>query len=286
MQNTIICAKLISQVLRRQAVLRSGKSFPAINSPINSREESKTFAHQFGNLCFHFINVGDDFFESSLIKVKSVGELFEDANIIDDQAVGLRVPVDTVCSANCLQKGMILHRLVQIHCLQNRRIESSKQLGSNDDQLQGVLRVSEAIQNLRFLICGTTIFLVTIFLIVICIHNDLGALCRSEKAIQSFLIQDAALAIIADNLSLKPIRLNLGHVVIIDMLANLLNSGGCFDNGGHLDTARKVSAFLLGQAFRKLGKCFVNCILIDMKINRDCFKIQWKRSTIADGVRE
>ena len=111
-------------------------------------------------------------------------------------------------------------------------------------------------------------------------------MCRSEKAIQCFLIQDATLAIIADNLSLKPIRLNLRHVVIIDMLANLLNSGGRFDNGSHLDSACKVCAFLFGQAFRKLGKCFVNCILVDMKVNRDCFKIQWERSAIADGVRE
>ena len=76
------------------------------------------------------------------------GDVVEDAEVVDDQAVGLLLGVGAVRAADRLQQRVVAQRLVEVHRLQDRRVEAGQQLGGDDEDLQRVGWVAEAVEQL------------------------------------------------------------------------------------------------------------------------------------------
>ena len=89
-----------------------------------------------------------DLLHRLLVEVQRLGHIVEDAEVVDDQAVRLLLAVGAVRAADGLEQGVVLQRLVEVHRLQDRRVEAGEQLGGDDQELQRVGRVAEAVEQL------------------------------------------------------------------------------------------------------------------------------------------
>ena len=97
-----------------------------------------------GASCFlQLLDVGDDLLDGLLVEGQRLGDVVEDAEVVDDQAVGLVGRVDPVGAGDRLQEGVLLERLVEVLAVQDRGVEAGQQLRRDDDDLQRVGRVVE-----------------------------------------------------------------------------------------------------------------------------------------------
>ncbi len=69
-----------------------------------------------------------DLLHGLLVEVQRLGHVVEDADVVHDQAVRLLLAEGAVGAADGLQEVVVLHRLVEIHHLQDRRVEAGEQL--------------------------------------------------------------------------------------------------------------------------------------------------------------
>ena len=75
--------------------------------------------------------------EAFFIELQRLCYIIEHAQVIHDQAVGLGLAEGAVGPANGLQEVVVLHRLVEIHHLQDGRIEAGQPHVAHDDQFSG-----------------------------------------------------------------------------------------------------------------------------------------------------
>ena len=101
-----------------------------------------------GQLVLQLLDVGDDLLDALLVELQRLGHVVKDADVVHDQAVRLLVAIGAVGAADGLQQGVVLHRLVEVHRLQDRRVEAGQQLGGDDQELQRVVGVAEAVEQL------------------------------------------------------------------------------------------------------------------------------------------
>jgi hypothetical protein len=90
--------------------------------------------------------------EPLLVELQRLGHVVEHAEVVDDEAVRLLVAVGAVGAADGLQQRVVAQRLVQVHRLQDRRVEARQQLGRDDEQLERVVGIAEAIEELLLLV--------------------------------------------------------------------------------------------------------------------------------------
>ena len=76
--------------------------------------------------------------DALLVELDRLGHVVEDAQVVDDQAVGLRLAVGAVGAADGLQQRVVAQRLVEVHRLQDRRVEAGEQLRGDDQDLQRI----------------------------------------------------------------------------------------------------------------------------------------------------
>ena len=131
---------------------------------------------------------------------------------------------------------MILHRLVQIHNLQHRRVKAGQKLTGHDHDLQRVIGIAEIVQNLGFLIAAAAPLLVLIRLIVIGIHDNRGDRL-TQQPVQFFFIQNTAFAVIANHLRLEAVGVHLGHEMLCNVLTDGTNSLRILHDCRHADFA-------------------------------------------------
>ena len=97
---------------------------------------------------------------------------------------------------------MILHWFVKIHALEDRSIEAGKKFGRDDDYLERVHRVAEAVQDLALLIFRTPPGLVFVCFVAFSMHHNGGGILTAQQKVDLFLVSHAAGAVIDNNLSL------------------------------------------------------------------------------------
>ena len=182
---------------------------------------------------------------------------------------------------------MILHGLVQIHHLEDRRVEARQQLAGDDHDLQWVLRIAEIVQHLGFLVPGAPPLLVFIGLVVVGIHDD-GAGRLAQQPVQLLFIQHATLPVIAHHLAFKAVGVHLGHEVLGDVRAHCLNALRVLHDRSHAHALGGLAALLLRQAhfIGQLGEGLVDGLLIDVQFHRHRLEVQRQRGPVAHGVRE
>ena len=132
--------------------------------------------------------------------------------------MGLFLAEGAVRPADGLQEVVILHRLVEIHHLQNRRIETGQQFAGDDDELQRVGRIAEAVEQLFLGILVADVLLPFRRIALGCGHDD-GAGFGADQFIHYGLVEHAAFAVEDHHLGLEAVRLHLGLEVIDDVIA-------------------------------------------------------------------
>src|SRR5439155_25656029 len=83
---------------------------------------------------------------SSTLRVVNQGflQLGTDAHVVDNQP-SLFPRIDSVHPRYCLHQGVTLYRLVKVHRVQSRGVETRQEHVSHNDQLELVLRILEIV---------------------------------------------------------------------------------------------------------------------------------------------
>ena len=129
LKHPVISTEFVLIFVGRQAILRGHESFPTIDGSVDSGEICKAFAHQYGQFCFYLFDVGNDCLYALFVEIKRMCHIVKNTYIVNDQTAGLILTIYAIGSANRLKQGVILHRLVKVHRLQNRSVKSCEQLG-------------------------------------------------------------------------------------------------------------------------------------------------------------
>ncbi len=118
---------------------------------VDAGEEREALLHRLGKLG-QTLDVADDAAEALLVELERLAAIVEHAEVVDDEAVGLLVAVGAVRAADGLEQRVVAQRLVQVHDLEDRRVEAREQLRGDDEQLQRIVGIAEAIKELLFLV--------------------------------------------------------------------------------------------------------------------------------------
>ena len=150
-QHGIIGGEGIAPIVVGQARLRGDQAFVAADGSIETGEVRQALRQRAGQIGLQAIEVGDDVLHRFLVEVQRARHVVEDADVVHDQAVGL-AGKRSVGAADRLQQVVFLHRLVEIHRLQDRRVETREQARGDDEELERIERVAEAIEQLLFVV--------------------------------------------------------------------------------------------------------------------------------------
>jgi len=240
------------------------KPFIAAFCPIYSREECKALLHPDGQRFTQLVDVCDDLLHGSLVEVECTSHVVEYADVVHDEAVGLLLAEGAVSPADGLQEIMVFHRFVEIHRLQDRRIETGQQLAGDDDELQRVSRVAEAVEQFLFgvLVAGMDFPFGRIA--GLADHHD-GACFGIDQLIHHLLVEHTALAVEGHHLCLETVRFYPGLVVPDDVVHHGTDAFGVLHEHCHLRRPfGEIVAVLLAQGAGDLLVGFVDRSLIDL----------------------
>ena len=137
-QIAVVPSKTIARLVVGQAVLRRDQPFVAGDRAIDSGKVSQALLHCIGKPAYKFVDVRDDASDAFLVELDRLGHVVEDAQVVDDQAVCFCFAVGSVGAADRLQQRVVAQRLVEIHRLQDRRVEAGEQLRRDDQDLQWI----------------------------------------------------------------------------------------------------------------------------------------------------
>ena len=104
------------------------------------------------------MDIADDRAEALLVELQRLRDVVENAKVVDDEPVGLQIAAGAVGAADGLEQGVVPQRLVQIHRLQYRRVEPGEELGRDDQELQRIVRIAEAIEQLLLLVAAPVVW--------------------------------------------------------------------------------------------------------------------------------
>ena len=158
--------------------------------------------------------------------------------------------IDTVCTAYGLKEGVILHRFVEVHTLEDRSIESSEQLAGHDDELERVKRVTESVEEFVLLELTELVLLVFIGFVTGSVHYNSGLITIGEKLIELLLVGNTTCSVIYYNLTLETGRAYKLAIVLNDADADFVYS-----------LRRSEERFNLGS-FRELILLFIREVVL------------------------
>lgn len=159
-----------------------------------------------------------------LIESEGLRHIIEDADVIHDKAMGLLLAIGAICTTDGLQEIVVLHRLVEIHHLKDRRIKSGQELACDNHELERVSRITKPVEQLFFLVFIASMLLPIRRIAGLADHDD-GGRFRTDQLVHHLLIEHATFPVERHNLCLESIRLNLGLEMLHDVIDHRTRSG-------------------------------------------------------------
>ena len=154
------------------------------------------------------------------------------APVVDDQAVGLLLPVRAVHAGDGLQQGVLLEGRVEIHDLLDRRVEPGEQHVAHDQHGQGIVTVLEPFDEPVLLLLAQVPARQPLLVVVTRRHDQRRL--RPVQQVQRLLVADRGVAAGGHHLGLEAVRGD----ELVEVLEEI--------QADRLDAARGVGDLLLG----------------------------------------
>ena len=120
--STMYCGgELVARLVVRQALLRGHQALVAADAAVHAGEERQALLHLHRQRLAQLVDVRHHLLHGLLVEVQRPRHVVEDADVVHDQTVGLLLAEGAVGPADGLQEVVVLHRLVEIHHLQDGR---------------------------------------------------------------------------------------------------------------------------------------------------------------------
>src|SRR6266550_4756085 len=110
-------SEAVPRVIVRETVLSGDQALVSGDGAIDTREVGQAPLHSLRKLANQLADVRDDSGDALIIKLNRLGNIVEDAQVVDDQAVRLGLPVGSIRAADSLEQGVITQGLIEIHRL-------------------------------------------------------------------------------------------------------------------------------------------------------------------------
>ena len=140
-----------------KAFLGGDQAFVAADAAVGAREEGEAFFQRQRQLLLVVIERFAGGVNLFGVVSQGFGEVFKDAQIIDDQAVLLAGRVKSIGAAHGLGQRLVADGFIQVHAVANGRVEAGEQLGSYYEDFQRVAGVAVAVEH-SFLLAGLRVY--------------------------------------------------------------------------------------------------------------------------------
>ena len=265
-EHRIFGGELVPHLVVRQALLRGHQTLVAAHRPVHAGEERQALLHLHRQRLPQLVDVRDDLLHRLLVEVQRPRHVVEDADVVHDQTVRLLLAERAVRAADGLQKVVVLHRLVEIHHLQDRRVEAGEQLAdvtmTNFSGSAGSRKRSSSFSSASL---SRTC----------CFHSGgspaptvmtMALASGADQLVHHRLVEHAAFAVEDHHLRLEAVRLHLRLEVRDDVLHHGADALRVLHQHGHLRGALgEVVAVLLAQVAGDLLVGFVDGRLVDLQ---------------------
>src|SRR5262245_7165642 len=176
------------------------------------------------NLCleklFEEVEIFDDGIDLIAVESERLFQFVEDTDEVDDKAVRLDelllfVLIGSVHPRDRLQQRVIAHGLVEIHGVENRRIEAGQELLRNNQDFGLLAEADKTLPDTSLFLFVDVKLLQFGGVVVIGRINDFGVF-RRQKLIKQLFVIGARLPVHRDKKRLVTQRLNIALVMIRD----------------------------------------------------------------------
>ena len=152
-EHGVLGGECVAHVVVRQALLRRHQALVAGLRAVDAREEREALLHRARRAWSLSPSMfADHAAEALLVELERLRHVVEHAEVVDDETVRLLVAVGAVRAADGLEQRVVAQRLVEVHRLEDGRVEAGQQLGRDDEELQRIVRIAEAIEELLLLV--------------------------------------------------------------------------------------------------------------------------------------
>ena len=180
---------------------------------------------------------------------------------------------------------MVAQRLVEVHRLQDRRVEAGEQLRGDDQDLERVGGIAEAVEQLLLGVPVTAVGRVLV-LAAVHRHDDVRRL-RRQVLVERLLVEHAALAVEGHDLRPEAARRHLLLEVPGDVGADLLDALGGLHEHGHLRGGLgELVPVEVAEAAGELLERLVDRVLVDVQLEQPRLEVERHRCAVADRLLE
>src|SRR5680860_413767 len=219
------------------------------------------------------------------VPVDGLGYIVEDAQVVDDQTVSLGAAVGAVGAADGLQQRVVAERFVQIHRLKDGRVEAGEELRSDDQHLERIGGVAEAVEELLLSVAlaaeGGVLVLPAVDR-----HDHVGDL-RRQILVERPLVEQATLAVEGDHLRSEATQRDLLLEVPGNVSADLLDALRGLHQHRHLGGGRRQHSLIeIAELAGEFLEGLVDGFLVDVHIEEARLEVQRHGGAVADGLLE
>src|SRR5262245_29434115 len=169
---------------------------------------------------FEEVKIFDDGIDLIAVESERLFQFVEDTDKVDDKAVRLDelllfVLIRAVHSRDRLQQGVVTHRLVEIHGVENRRVKTGQELLRDNEDFGLLAEPDKTLPDTTLFLFVDVKLLQFDGVVVIGRINDFGVFWR-QKLIEQLFVIGARLPVHRDKKRLVTQRLNVALVMIRD----------------------------------------------------------------------
>ena len=281
----VVGRESVACLVVREALLRGDQSLVAGDRAIYPGEPRQAFLHRRGKRGDQLIEVRDDAGDALLVELDRLGHVVEHPEVVDDQSMRLGLAVRPVRAADGLQQRVVTQRHVQVHRLQDGRVEARQQLRRDNQQLERVVRITETVEQPLF---GVPVPAVGGVLVLSAVdgHDDIGHL-DGQHPVERLLVQHAAFTVVGDHLRAEAVGSHLLLEVLRDVDADPLDPFRRLQQ--HRRAGRRLRELLPIQVAQPTGQLLVPGVdggPVDVQLRQPRLEVQRLRRAVSDRLLE
>ena len=140
--------------------------------PVHVLEEREALGHRLGELLLDLLDALHHALDIDLVELERVRCLIEESEVVHDDPGLLVLVADTVGAADGLEQRVVAHWLVQVHRLQDRRVEAREQLGRDHQELERVGRLPKPVEEILLRVAVPLVLPILRLVLVVGPHRD------------------------------------------------------------------------------------------------------------------
>ena len=257
---------------------------------VDAGEPRQALRHRRAQFILQLVDVGDDLVDRLLVEGERLGHVVEQPEVVDDEPVAL-ARRDPVGATDRLEERVVSQRAVEVHALEVRRVEPGEELGGDDDDLEGVGRIAEPIQQRGLVVLGPAESVPPLLWCALAdVHDDVACLDGQfivGERVEGVLVEDARLLVDGDDHRPEAFGRDLLEEVLPDVGDDGRDPRRSLDEQGEpTGSLRDLLTVFVAEVTGELLEFLVEGGTVDPEIDGSCLEPQRQGGFVADRLLE